>query len=123
MFDFAGIAEGIQVEIEGLKSVAADMHLELDKGLRTQVPHINSAMSTGASVGGSIHDPAWVSLQDKYQESLRATTDAVTNLDLGTAAMAKAAQDIATMYGDADAFAKAKVDDVDKILSRAPSTS
>jgi hypothetical protein len=118
-----GLVKQISVEIDGLKTVAEGIRAELEKGFRSQVPHVNDAMQSGATIGGCIVGPEWVRLQNAYSTSIQATVDALFNLDIGTQAVAQAADVIATNYGDTDAFAQAKVGDVQAVLMAAPATS
>jgi hypothetical protein len=110
------LVKQINVEIEGLKAVAAAMRKELDHGFRTQVPQVHDAMQPGAVIGGPIPGMPWVDLQNTYTRCIQTTVDALFNLDMGTQAVAKAAEIIARDYGDADAFVQAKVDDVYAVL-------
>ncbi|GAA0796695.1 hypothetical protein [Spirilliplanes yamanashiensis] len=114
------LVQQINVEIEGLRSVAADMRKELEQGFRTQVTPVHDAMQPGARIGGCIPGPEWVQLQERYSTCIERTLDTLYNLDLGTQAVSQAAQTIAQNYGDSDAFSKATVDDVNEIISWTP---
>jgi len=113
----------INVEIDGLKSVAEAMRDELESGYRTQIGPVHDAMQPGATIGGPIAGSSWAVLQDTYSRNIQATLDALFNLDLGTQAVADAAQVIARDYGDADAFSTARLQDVQKVISSAPADS
>jgi hypothetical protein len=106
----------INVEIDGLKSVAEAMRRELEAGYRSQVSPVHAAMQPGASIGGPIAGDSWVALQNAYSDSIQATLDTLFNLDLGTQAVADAAQVIARDYGDADAFSRARLGDVQQVI-------
>lgn len=121
MFLDAALIGQINVEIDGLKSVAEAMHHELESGYRTQVVPVHDAMQPGASIGGPIEGASWVALQDTYSRNIQATLDALFNLDLGTQAVADAAQVIARDYGDADALSTARLEDVQQVISSTPS--
>jgi hypothetical protein len=120
MFPDEALMHQISVEIDGLKSVAEAMRQELDSSFRTQVAPIHDAMQPGASIGGPIAGTSWVALQDRYSGNIQATLDALFNLDLGSQAVAEAAQVIARDYGDADAFTTARLADVEKVISSTP---
>ena len=120
MVSMGPLMQQISVEIEGLKSVAADMRKELEQGFRTQVTPVHDAMQPGARIGGCIPGPEWVALQERYSTCIQRTLDTLFNLDLGTQAVSQAAEAIARTYGDSDAFAKATVDDVRGIISYTP---
>lgn len=110
----------INVEIDGLASAAAIMRDELKRGYRTQVPHVHDAMRPGATIGGQIVGADWVRLQDNYTTCIEATVEALYNLDVGTQAVARAAEVIARAYRDSDALARATVDEVRDALPRPP---
>ena len=113
----AALIGQINVEIDGLKGVAAAMRDELESGYRTQIGPVHQAMQPGASIGGPITGSSWTVLQNRYDLNIQATLEALFNLDLGTQAVADAAQQIARDYGDADAFSTARVEDVQKVIS------
>jgi hypothetical protein len=117
------LVKQINVEIDGLKTVASGIRNELENGFRSQVPQVNDAMQPGATIGGQIAGAEWIRLQDIYSQSIQATVDALFNLDLGTQAVAQAADIIARDYGDSDAFAHAQAADVQSVLAPAPSES
>jgi hypothetical protein len=123
MLPVDGLVKQINVEIDSLRAVADGIRAELEKGFRSQVPRVNDAMQSGATIGGPIAGPEWIRLQNAYSTSIQATVDALFNLDLGTQAVAQAADVIAKNYGDSDAFAQAKVNDVQAVLIAAPATS
>lgn len=112
-----GLVGQIKVEIEGLRSVAAAMRSDLENGYRSQVPQVHDAMQTGATIGGHIAGEEWPRLQNTYSACIQATLDALFNLDKGTQAVAQAAELIARNYGDADAFAQARAQDVQALLA------
>lgn len=120
MFPAEEVLGQINVEIDGLKSVAAAMRAELQSGFRTQVKPVHDAMQPGASVGGQIAGAEWAYLQTTYSASIQGTLDALFNLDKGTQAVAHAADVIAKTYGDADAFSRARVDDVHNVIAYTP---
>lgn len=117
MLPIMGLIGQINVEIDGLRSVAAAMRADLEKGYRSQVPQVNDAMQPGATIGIEIVGEEWTRLQTTYSKCVQATVDALFNLDLGTQSMANAAETIARKYGDADALAQARVQDVTAVLA------
>jgi len=116
-----GPIKQIAVEIDGLKQVAEDLRRELDASFRVQVPKIYDAVQPGATLGGPIAGQSWTNLQDTLHASLQGTADALFNLDKGTQAVTAAAEMIANDYGDTDAFANARLRDVQSII--APQTT
>jgi hypothetical protein len=119
MLDGAAIKQ-ITVEIDGLKEVADKLRKELDASFRVQVPKVYDAVQPGATIGGPIAGQAWTSLQDALHAGLQGTADALFNLDAGTQAVTSAAELIAKDYGDTDAFVKARVEDVNDIMTPPP---
>jgi hypothetical protein len=117
------LVKQINVEIDGLKTVASGIRKELENGFRSQVPQVNDAMQPGATIGGPIAGAEWIRLQDIYSQSIQATVDALFNLDVGTQAVAQAADIIARDYGDSDAFAHARAVDVQSVLAPAANES
>lgn len=122
MLPMDGLLGQINVEIDGLRGLAAAMRADLEKGYRTQVPQVHEAMQPGATIGGPLAGAEWPKLQDTYSTCIQATLDALFNLDLGTQAVAQAAEIIARNYGNADAFARARANDVAALLSPTGST-
>jgi hypothetical protein len=114
------LVQQINVEIEGLRSVADAMRTELDASFRTQVTPIQHALKSGAQIGGHIPGYEFVQLQNLYASHIESTLDALYQLDIGTQAVADAAESIARTYGDADAFAQASLDQVRDVISYAP---
>jgi hypothetical protein len=114
------VIQQINVEIDGLKDVAASLRSELEDSFRLQVPKVYDAVQPGATLGASIAGDAWIRLQNSLHEGLQGTSDALFNLDRGTQAVTTAAEQIAKDYGDADAFSKARVEDVNKIIAPPP---
>ncbi|RZU51268.1 hypothetical protein EV385_3078 [Krasilnikovia cinnamomea] len=120
MLPVDAVMQQIAVEIDGLKQVAASLRGELEGSFRVQVPKVYDAVQPGATLGASIAGGSWINLQDSLHASLQGTTDALFNLDQGTQAVTTAAEQIARDYGDADAFSKAKVEDVHEIMVAPP---
>ncbi|MEQ4302998.1 hypothetical protein ABNF97_16640 [Plantactinospora sp. B6F1] len=112
----AAVIGQINVEIDGLASVAAAMREELKEGYRTQVPPVHDAMQQGATIGDRLEGDDWLHLQDRYDECIRKSLAALVNLDKGTQAVARAAEQIAANYRGSDAFAQATVGDVHEVL-------
>ncbi|MBE1488705.1 hypothetical protein [Plantactinospora soyae] len=112
----AAVIGQINVEIDGLVSAAAVMRDELEQGYRSQVPQVHDAMQPGATIGDRIEGEDWRRLQDRYDECIQKTLDSLFNLDLGTEAVAQAADKIAANYQGSDAFAHATVSDVQEVL-------
>jgi hypothetical protein len=106
----------INVEIDGLAKAAAVMREELRQGFRTQVTPVYNAMERGATIGTGIQGAEWDYLRDRYDECIQATVDALYNLDLGTQAVANAAEQIARNYRTADDLAHATVSEVREAL-------
>lgn len=106
----------ISVEVEGLRDTAAKLQGMLDHGYRIQIPKVYDAMRPGARVGGELAADEWAGLQDGYTKSIQGTAEALRNIDLGTQALAKAAEAIANQYGSSDAFAVARAKDVEAVL-------
>lgn len=123
LFSVEGVLHEINVEIEGLKSVADAMRAELESSFRTQVKPVHDAMQPGARVGAQIAGAEWANLQTVYAANIQGTLDALFNLDKGTQAVASAAEAIAKSYGDADAFSRAQVDDVQRVIAYSPPLS
>lgn len=115
-----GAIKQITVEIDGLKEVADKLRKELDASFRVQVPKVYDAVQPGATIGGPIAGQSWVSLQDALHAGLQGTADALFNLDAGTQAVTSAAELIAKDYGDSDAFARARAQDVHEIMAPPP---
>ncbi|MFI7598899.1 hypothetical protein [Actinoplanes sp. NPDC049681] len=120
MLPVDAVMQQIAVEIDGLKQVAAGLRSELEDSFRLQVPKVHDAVQPGATLGASIAGDAWIRLQDSLHAGLQGTSDALFNLDKGTQAVTSAAEQIAKDYGDADAFSKARVEDVNKIMVPPP---
>lgn len=120
MLPVEALVNQINVEIDGLKSVAAAMRAELESSFRSQVAPVHDAMQPGASIGGPIAGAEWVQLQNTYSAYIQGTLDALFNLDKGTQAVAQAAEIIARDYGDSDAFAQAKLTDVQDVIMYTP---
>jgi hypothetical protein len=114
------LVQQINVEIDGLKDVAATLRKELEAGLRTQVTPVHDAMATGARIGGCIPGWEWISMQNLYSSHIERMLDALYNIDKGTQAVANAADAIARAYGDSDAFAQASADEVREVISYVP---
>jgi hypothetical protein len=114
------VIQQINVEIDGLKDVATSLRSELEQSFRLQVPKVYDAVEPGATLGASIAGDAWIRLQDAMHAGLQGTSDALFNLDRGTHAVTTAAEQIAQDDGDADAFSKARVEDVNKIIVAPP---
>ncbi|AVT32854.1 hypothetical protein C6361_29130 [Plantactinospora sp. BC1] len=112
----AAVIGQINVEIDGLASVAAAMREELKEGYRTQVPPVHDAMQHGATIGDRLEGDDWLRLQDRYDECIQKSLEALVNLDKGTQAVAQAAERIAANYRGSDAFAHATVSDVHEVL-------
>ncbi|MFY1691528.1 hypothetical protein [Plantactinospora sp. WMMB782] len=112
----AAVIGQINVEIDGLASAAAAMREELKEGYRTQVPPVHVAMQQGATIGDQLEGDDWLHLQERYDECIQKSLEALVNLDLGTQAVAEAAEQIATNYRGSDAFAHATVSDVHEVL-------
>ncbi|MBF9130890.1 hypothetical protein I0C86_18280 [Plantactinospora sp. S1510] len=112
----AAVIGQINVEIDGLVSAAAVMRDELEQGYRSQVPQVHDAMQPGATIGDRIEGDDWRHLQDRYDECIQKTLESLYNLDMGTDAVAQAADKIAANYRGSDAFAHATVSDVQKVL-------
>jgi hypothetical protein len=112
-----GVITQIAVEIDGLKQVADTLRTELESSFRVQVPKVYDAVQPGATLGGAIAGSAWTRLQDSLHAGLQGTADALFNLDKGTQAVTTAAEQIAQDYGDSDAFARARVQDVNEIMA------
>jgi hypothetical protein len=112
----SGPIKQIAVEIDGLQEVADKLRHELEASFRVQVPKIYDAVEPGATLGGPIAGQSWSGLQDALHTGLQGTADALFNLDRGTHAVSRAAELIARGYGDADAFARARVTDVHRIM-------
>jgi hypothetical protein len=106
----------ISVDIDGLKDTAAKLQGLLEQSYRVQVPKVYDAMRPGARVGGELAADEWAGLQDSYTKSIEGTASALQNIDLGTQALAKAAEAIANQYGSSDAFAVAQAKDVEAVL-------
>lgn len=123
----AAVIGQINVEIDGLVSAAAVMRDELEQGYRSQVPTVQDAMQPGATIGDRIEGEDWRHLQDRYDECIRKTLESLYALDMGTEAVAQAADKIAANYRGSDAFAHATVSDVQEVLpppeQPAPTTS
>jgi hypothetical protein len=113
----------INVEVDSLKGIAAAMKQSLEQGYRTQVPAVHDAMQPGATIGAGIAGAEWMRLQDVYTTCINSTLEAIYNIDVGTQAMAQAADIIATKYGDADTLAHVKASAVDATLMTNPSGS
>ncbi|MGI5152473.1 hypothetical protein ACQEVC_39880 [Plantactinospora sp. CA-294935] len=112
----AAVIGQINVEIDGLASAAAAMREELKEGYRTQVPPVHDAMQQGATIGDRLEGDDWLHLQERYDECIRDSLKALSNLDQGTQAVAQAAERIAANYRGSDAFAHATVSDVHEVL-------
>ncbi|GIG91678.1 hypothetical protein [Plantactinospora endophytica] len=112
----AAVIGQINVEIDGLSSAAAAMREELKEGYRTQVPPVHDAMQQGATIGDRLEGDDWLHLQERYDECIQKSLEALVNLDKGTQAVARAADQIATNYRGSDAFAHATVSDVHEVL-------
>jgi hypothetical protein len=110
----------IAVEIDGLREVADKLRKELDASFRVQVPKVYDAVQPGATIGGAIVGQSWTSLQDALHAGLQGTADALFSLDAGTQAVTSAAELIAKDYGDSDALARARVQDVHEIMAPPP---
>jgi len=115
-----GPIKQIAVEIDGLQEVADQLRHELEASFRVQVPKVYDAVEPGATLGGPIAGQAWAGLQEALRAGLQGTADALFNLDRGTHAVTEAAEQIAKAYGDSDAFAKARSQDVTKIIIPPP---
>ncbi|MEN3610755.1 hypothetical protein AAH979_14510 [Plantactinospora sp. ZYX-F-223] len=112
----AAVIGQINVEIDGLASAAAAMREELKEGYRTQVPPVHDAMQQGATIGDRLEGDDWLRLQERYDECIHKSLEALVNLDKGTQAVAQAAEQIAANYRGSDAFAHATVSDVHQVL-------
>ena len=110
----------INVEVESLKGVAAEMRASLEKAYRTSVPTVQDAMKPGASIGNGIAGAEWMRLQDKYHRCITQTLAAVFNIDKGTQAVAQAAEIIAKQYGDSDTLSRASANAVNSTLVETP---
>ena len=115
-----GPSKQIAVEIDGLQEVADQLRHELEASFRVQVPKVYDAVAPGATLGGPIAGQSWAALQDALHTGLQGIADGLANLDRGTFAVTKAAELIARDYGDSDAFAKIRVQDVHKIIGPPP---
>ena len=116
----SGPLKQIAVEIDGLQEVADKLRHELEASFRVQVPKVYDAVRPGATLGDSIAGSSWAGLQEALHAGLQGTADALFNLDKGTQAVGKVAEAIARAYGDADAFARARVVDVHRIMTPPP---
>ena len=120
MFVPEGLLGQINVELDGLRSVAAAMQAELESSFRSQVVPFNEAMRSGASIGGPIAGAEWQQLRDTCGRYIADTSRALRSLDEGTDSVARAGTLIAETYGDADAFARARVDQIQEVISYTP---
>lgn len=114
-----GLIQQINVEIEGLRSMAEAMRKDLEGGFRTQVRPISDALQSGARIGGCIPGYEFIQLQNLYTSHIERTLDALFQLDVGTQRVAEAAAVIARTYGDADGFAEASVEEIQDVISYA----
>lgn len=120
MFPAEGLLGQINVELDGLKGVAAAMQAELESSFRSQVVPFNEAMQSGASIGGLIAGAEWQQLRATCARYIDDTSRALRSLDEGTDSVARAGKLIAETYGDADAFARARVDQIHEVITYAP---
>ena len=112
-----GPIKQIAVEIDGLREVADQLRHELEASFRVQVPKVYDAVAPGATLGAPIAGQSWAALRAALDAGLQGTADALLDLDRGTRAVASAAEQIARDYGDSDAFAKARAQDVHRIIA------
>lgn len=115
-----GVFNQINVEVAGLRETANKLRGMLEQNYRVQVPKVYDAMRPGARIGGELAVKEWMGLQDSYTKAIEATAGALHNIDIGTQAIAKAAESIAQRYGAADGFAAATVAEVEAILPSPP---
>jgi hypothetical protein len=107
----------INVRVDGLRNFAKALLEDLEKNFGTHVPQVYDAMSAHACVGDGLFFAEMNQVRTKHYKCLDATVNLLQAYARGTYALGSGADTVADKYDDADELAKAKAQDVERIMN------
>jgi hypothetical protein len=113
--------DAIEADITAMEDFAKQLSAEIQNGYSPMLNDVSRRMRTAVPPG----DPRFPELRlflEAHQEAQNRTYANVTSFRLGSDQAVSAAQSISDMYRGSDAFASAKVEDVNNAFA-APDTS
>jgi hypothetical protein len=113
----------LKVDIEALADVANALRQEVDGNLRPHVGPLNLAYGMGVKFGLTSHSENMKRARKAYHDCLVQATESFANRIAAGEALAAALDEIARRYGGADAMAKARSDDVSKVIDETTKTT
>jgi hypothetical protein len=111
--------EWVQVDLAGLHDFAETLRSDVEGHLRVQADGVIVEHSTGVPFGwGTAVSGSVAQIQQRYRDCLVGGAEALMSYIERAEAMIAGALEVATRYGDADALARAKVEEVKALLAR-----
>jgi hypothetical protein len=112
----------LTVDLRALSDLAGALRREVDANLQPHITQLFSAYSLGVGFGLATDSANIRAARQRYQDCLTQIGPLLSGFVTAGQALAAAADQIATAYGDSDAMAKARASTVQDAVSQATST-
>ncbi|HEX6498809.1 MAG TPA: hypothetical protein VF054_07225 [Micromonosporaceae bacterium] len=113
------LGDAIAVDLHSVSEFARFVEADADAGLRPHAVRLAQLCCTGSRFGCAVPSANLAWARDRHDEALIRARDLLEAYIRATDVIVDAARTIAARYADADGFARARVDEVEPILSAA----
>lgn len=113
------LGDAIAVDVRGVSEFARFVRSDADSGLRPQAARLAALCCTGSRFGSAVPSANLGWARDRHDEALIRARDLLEAYIRATDVLVGAAHAIAARYADTDALAKARVEEVEPMLSAA----
>jgi hypothetical protein len=115
----AEVVDGLQIQVhlEGLRDLARQLRQESDRAIGECLKQAQSTLGAGSPFGATSDSGYVYAAKYRYSAAANRALATVNEYALKAEALAIAAETLVNRYGEADAFAAARADEVQKAVS------